>query len=135
MKHEEKAVQLEIVQRLNFLGHACWLNELSLMPTYGGFRKPANARTADIIGCLRGGRMLAIECKREEYRDVVTLMWQQTLAGNFRGRMSFRLKSDKETKRALEQADNLKWLRDHGAWTMFAFSWRDVEGKLLEDTQ
>ena len=127
-------LQHEIISWLNLYGHAVWKNEVFVMPgRNGSWRAPANAHTPDIVGALKDGRGIFIECKEEKYREPVTELWENICRGNYSARIKFKLNNAKDTKRCLAQADHLDWIRTKTggrALTMFAFHLRDVQLKL-----
>ncbi len=123
-----------IVEWMNLQGHAVWLNEIPIgLPSAWsstGRRRPANKSSSDIVGTLKGGRMICIEVKEEKHRKKITELWTCLILADYSIYMTFKCGNARDTQRAKDQAEFLLWQRKAGALTFFAFSLEDVQREL-----
>ena len=120
----ELGLQRLIVDWLTAQGHAVWLNEVPQgmisrnSPT--GRRRAANRGSADIVGTLKGGRMICIEVKAPGEKGRIQPIWQALLQGDY---TAYARSKDQHLK---EQMDFLLWQRQRGALAIIAFSLDDA---------
>lgn len=130
----EKDTQKLIVEWMNLQGHAVWLNEIPIgMPSARsstGRRSPANKASSDIVGTLKGGRMVCIEVKEEKHREKITELWNHLIREDYSIYRTFKCGNARDTQRVKDQAEFLLWQRKTRALAFFAFSLEDVQRKL-----
>jgi hypothetical protein len=99
----ENRVKTEVLKYLKLRHIYCWSNPSGAVRIRPGkFMSFGLKGSADILGCLPGGKILAVECKAE------------------RGRLS------------PEQKQFLTEIRDLGGMAVVAKSYRDIEAALME---
>ena len=120
---KEILIVKEIIQYLNYSGHAVFMNEISGMPDQrnaSGFRKlRGNKASADIIGTLKGGQACFIEVKRDDdknLRSKVMRIWEAHKT------VGYCVTNSKQEAHIAEQSEFLVWQAKAGAFAMFAFS-------------
>lgn len=123
-----------IIQWLNLNGHAVWKNEIPIgLPSARsstGRRSPANKASSDIVGTLKGGRMICIEVKEEKHREKITELWEHLTREDYSIYLTFKCGNARDTQRVKDQAEFLLWQRKAGALAMFAFCLEDIQREL-----
>ncbi len=130
----EKDTQKLIIEWMNLQGHALWLNEIPVgMPSARsstGLRRPANKSSSDIVGTLKGGRMICIEVKEEKHRKKITELWDHVIHEDYSIYRTFKCGNARDTQRVKDQAEFLLWQRKYGALAFFAFSLECVQERI-----